>query len=183
MKIYTKTGDKGETSLFTGLRVAKDSLRVDTYGSVDELNSIIGIARSFQPKEPLAEDLERISNLLFIAGSDFATPLEPMPKFEITRISANHFEWLESRIDEYDKILPPLKEFILPGGAKTAAFLHQARTVCRRAERLAVSLAREANLGEHLVIFFNRLSDYLFTAARLANLLDGIDDKIRNKDI
>ncbi len=183
MKIYTKTGDKGETSLFSGRRVAKDSLRVETYGSVDELNTIIGIVRCFKPKEPVVTDLEKLSNLLFIAGSDFATPLEPKPKFDVRRIDVSHHEWLESRIDAYVNTLPVLKEFILPGGCPAASFLHQARTVCRRAERLAVSLAREEDLGQDLPIFLNRLSDFLFTAARMTNWLEGIEDKIRNKNI
>ncbi len=183
MKIYTKTGDKGETSLFSGARVKKNSLRVDTYGSVDELNSIIGIVLAHQPAEPVASDLEKISSLLFIAGSDFATPHSPEPKFEISRLGSIHSEWLEKKIDEYDERLSPLKNFILPGGSKSASFLHQARTVCRRAERLAVSLADKEILNENLVIFLNRLSDYLFTAARYVNKLEGFEDKIRNKEI
>lgn len=176
MKIYTKTGDKGETGLFNGTRVSKSNLRVELYGTVDELNSIIGIARSFEPPALIGKLLKELSYLLFNLGSDLATPLTPKPKFTVPRISQENIEFLEMKIDEFDEKLPELKNFILPGGSRTAAFLHNARTVCRRAERLAVKLAYEEDLGEYAVIFLNRLSDLLFTAARMANYESGIED-------
>lgn len=176
MKIYTKTGDDGTTGLFSGARVDKDSLRVETYGTTDELNSIIGIAVSHINNNELKQDLLFLNNLLFFVGSDLATPLEPKPKFDVKRISMENIEWLESKIDEYTDKLPELKNFILPGGAISAAHLHHARTVCRRAERLCVRLSRNDYLGEYIGKFLNRLSDYLFTAARMANYLEGIND-------
>lgn len=176
MKIYTKTGDDGTTGLFSGARVDKDSLRVETYGTTDELNSIIGIAVSHLKSSQLKEDLLYLNNLLFFVGSDLATPVEPKPKFDVKRINRENIEWLENKIDEYSEQLPELKNFILPGGAVSAAHLHHARTVCRRAERLSVRLSRSEDLGEYIGKFLNRLSDYLFTAARMANDLEGIND-------
>ncbi len=176
MKIYTKTGDDGTTGLFSGLRVTKDSLRVETYGTTDELNSIIGIAVSNMKQSQLKEDLLYLNNLLFVVGSDFATPFEPKPKFDVKRIDGGNIKWLEKKIDNYTGKMPELKNFILPGGSVPAANLHHARTVCRRAERLCVSLEREEYIGEHIGKFLNRLSDYLFTAARMANYDEGIAD-------
>jgi cob(I)alamin adenosyltransferase len=176
MKIYTKTGDDGSTSLFDGRRVSKSSLRVETYGTVDELNSIIGLATSFLEDGVLRNDLIQISNWLFNLGSDLATPIEAKISFRINRIEQSNIDFLEMKIDEYTEQLPPLAGFILPGGAKAAAFLHQARTVCRRAERLAVELASHEKITEESVKFMNRLSDYLFTAARYANKLDNKED-------
>lgn len=176
MKIYTKTGDSGTTGLFNGQRVLKDDLRVETYGTVDELNSIIGLARSFELPIEMADDLEKVSMDLFALGSDLATPFSPPAKFDLTRIDSTNITWLEKKIDEYDDILPQLRNFILPGGSKCAAFLHQARTVCRRAERLLVNLEKNEDLGEHVLIYLNRLSDYLFIASRMANHYSKIDD-------
>lgn len=176
MKIYTKTGDKGETGLFNGERVPKSALRVEAYGTVDELNSIIGLARAFDPPEMLDDALKAIINMLFQVGTDLATPIEPPPKFEVNRVDNEMYEYLEKLIDTYDARLPKLKNFILPGGSKPAAFLHQGRTVCRRAERLVVKLAENEPIGENLVVFLNRLSDFLFTAARFANYLEGVND-------
>ncbi len=180
MKIYTKTGDDGTTGLFNGERVRKDNLRISTYGTIDELNSIIGVAISFEKSERLADDLNTISNLLFKLGTDLATPLEPAPKFPIKRITEEEIIFLENLIDNYNEDLPPLRNFILPGGAHSAAFLQQARTVARRAERAIVSLQNENDIGPFIVKFVNRLSDYLFTAARLSNKLSGQDDMIAN---
>lgn len=181
MKIYTKTGDDGTTGLFNGERVLKSNQRVNLYGSVDELNSIIGLAVS-SAQTHLNIDLERINNLLFDLGSDLATPFDPPPKFKIQRLDKKWIDWLENKIDEYDKNLEPLKTFILPGGSMQAAFLHQARTVCRRAERLAVDLSKEIDLGQVAIKFLNRLSDYLFTAARYSNQLQNVSDKKWQKD-
>lgn len=183
MKIYTKTGDDGTTGLFNGERVSKSSLRVETYGTVDELNSIIGLAYSSNSPEPVKTHLHQISNLLFNLGSDLATPKNPPPSFEITRLEAKSILFLESLIDLYDDNLPELKRFILPGGSMSASFLHQARTVCRRAERLAVRLTEIDDIGEIPVKFLNRLSDYLFTASRFANKLSDIEDVEWTKEI
>lgn len=176
MKIYTKTGDDGTTGLFNGERVHKSNDRVNLYGTVDELNSIIGLAVATASTD-VNQHLEKINNLLFDLGSDLATPLDPPPKWEIKRLEPQWIEWLESNIDQYDKHLEPLKTFILPGGSMQAGFLHQARTVCRRAERLAVSLSKEVDLGPVAVKFLNRLSDYLFAASRYSNHLQGVKDK------
>jgi cob(I)alamin adenosyltransferase len=179
MKIYTKTGDKGTTGLFNGERVDKDHLRVETYGTVDELNTIIGIAISFENSEILKNDLQSIQFTLFKAGTDLATPLNPPPKWQIERISESDFKFLELKIDEYSNQLPELKNFILPGGSISSGFIHQARAVSRRAERLAYSLSKESDLGENILIYLNRLSDYFFTAARYSNFLAGVEDIIK----
>lgn len=176
MKIYTKTGDKGETGLFNGERVPKSSLRVNVYGTVDELNTVIGLGRAFDPPEMLEDGLKQISAMLFSLGTDLASPLDPPPKFEVIRITEENYKYLEELIDIYEERLPKLKNFILPGGSKVAAFLHNGRTVCRRAERLAVELAAAEPVNESAIIFLNRLSDYLFVAARLANYLEGVKD-------
>jgi len=176
MKIYTKTGDDGTTGLFGGQRVAKYTLRIAAYGTVDELNSIIGIALTHKPTQTLKHPLEHVSSLLFTVGSDLATPLEPPAKYHIPRVEAAHVEWLEQLIDEFQEQLPELKNFILPGGSPLAAHLHHARTVCRRAERAAVELSHSENIGNIAVQFLNRLSDFLFVTARMANFLEGVDD-------
>lgn len=176
-KIYTKTGDKGKTSLFNGERTSKYSLRVCSYGTIDELASIIGIATAFTPDgTPLKDDLAHLSSVLFRLTTDLASPFNPPPKFEIERINANHISEIEELIDKYTSILPVMKSFIIAGGGKGASFLHQARTVARRAERLIVELAETDELGEYVPTYVNRLSDYLFVAARYCNFLEGIDD-------
>lgn len=174
MKIYTKTGDDGTTGLFNGKRVYKYDLRVETYGTVDELNSVIGLANSGEMPQPIKSDLTNISNLLFVLGTDLATPNDPPPKFNVDRVNRKDVEMLEKLIDSYDEKLPQLKSFILPGGSEASARLHVARTVARRAERLAVQLATSESISTEVILFLNRLSDYLFTAARYANLLLGV---------
>lgn len=176
MKIYTKTGDDGTTGLHGGSRVPKNSLRVETYGTVDELNSIIGLVTTLQIDPKLKEMLEIINNMLFTLGSDLATPYTDNPKYKVVRIVPEYITWLERKIDEMTEPLPQLRSFILPGGSTAAGYLHHARTVCRRAERTAVALASEENIGEYAVKFLNRLSDYLFTAARFANFRADIED-------
>jgi cob(I)alamin adenosyltransferase len=175
-KIYTKTGDDGSTGLFGGKRVSKADLRVQVYGTIDELNSYIGLITTKNPPKELDEPLNNLNNILFVAGSDVATPLEPKPKFEIQRISKDNVLMLEQLIDEYTAKLPVLKNFILPGGTEVSALLQVARTVCRRAERHAVELTETEDLGPHLIKYLNRLSDYLFTAARYANFLAGVEE-------
>lgn len=168
MKIYTRTGDDGTTSLFSGGRVRKDHLRVEAYGTVDELNSVLGVARTLQPQGELATWLEQIQNQLFHLGSDLATPLDAKADW-VVRVEESAVQWLESSIDAMTEQLPALKTFILPGGTPIAAYLHVARTVCRRAERLTVALAEHEDLGPWTLQYLNRLSDWLFTAARYAN--------------
>ena len=175
-RIYTKTGDKGTTGLFGGQRLSKADLRIEVYGTVDELNAMIGVALSHDPPALLADELTTLSALLFSLGSDLATPLYPPPAFDIPRIKDSQVQWLERCIDAHDEQLSPLKNFILPGGTQCAAFLHSARTICRRAERSCVALAEREDIGEVVVKFLNRCSDYLFSAARMANHLCGVVD-------
>jgi cob(I)alamin adenosyltransferase len=151
-------------------------LRVSVYGTIDELNSLLGIVVALDVPEPIKGSMEKLNSLLFVAGSDIATPLDYSRTINIERINSNNILWLEALIDEYTSQLPELKHFILPGGSQSAAFLHLARTVCRRAERLAVELSQSEEIGEFIIKFLNRLSDYLFTASRYANHLSGITD-------
>ena len=172
-KVYTKTGDKGKTRLAGGQQVWKDSLRVEAYGDVDELNSTIGVVRAFNAESvgsrPSADRLEAelrwVQNKLFDVGGLLATAPGQMFK-NMPTVTAGDITRLEKLIDSCQKDLPPLKEFILPGGGKISSLLHQARTICRRAERLCVRLGREESLDPALVRFLNRLSDALFVLAR-----------------
>ncbi|MBW7888485.1 MAG: cob(I)yrinic acid a,c-diamide adenosyltransferase [Bacteroidetes bacterium] len=168
MKIYTKTGDKGETALFGGKRIPKDNIRIESYGTVDELNSVLGIVRSFHVPGDLDEILDDLQNQLFVLGADLATPQENTNSI-IPRISQLDIENLEKIIDRIDQQLVPLKAFILPGGNSAASYLHFARTVCRRAERSAVRLSHSEDIGSDVVMYLNRLSDLLFVLARYAN--------------
>ncbi|OGU59594.1 MAG: ATP:cob(I)alamin adenosyltransferase [Ignavibacteria bacterium GWF2_33_9] len=176
MKIYTKSGDDGTTGLFNGKRVKKFDLRVECYGTVDELASVVGLAVSFGTDEVMKDDLQEISHKLFRFASDLATPLNPPAKFKIARIEQSDIDYLENKIDTYDLELEPLRNFIISGGTNSAAFLHLARTVSRRAERRIIELNEKEDLGEFAVKFINRLSDYLFTAARIANSRAGKSD-------
>jgi cob(I)alamin adenosyltransferase len=175
LKIYTKTGDKGETDLFGGKRVPKDDLRIDAYGTVDELNSLVGTARSFNEDKILDLVLSEIQNQLFVLGADLATPPDAKSP-AVRRITVKDYTTLEGIIDDFEGRLGALNSFVLPGGAKTASFLHCARTVCRRAERLVVSLRRKQEGSEEILIFLNRLSDLLFVLARYSNKISGVRD-------
>jgi cob(I)alamin adenosyltransferase len=168
VKIYTKTGDGGETGLFAGGRVAKDNLRVEAYGAVDELNAVVGVVRSSAVDAELDACLYRIASELFCLGADLATPLEANAAW-IVRVDEEMIRALELEIDRFEEELEPLKNFILPGGSPAGAALHLARTVCRRAERRTVTLARTENINEAAGRYLNRLSDWLFVAARLVN--------------
>ena len=170
MKIYTKTGDKGETSLFGGKRVPKDALRIEAYGTVDELNSIIGVCRSMNTAKEVDAVFEEIQNDLFVLGADLATPVGSDNK-NLKRVTATDISRLEGHIDTIEPSLTPLNSFILPGGNRTASMVHFARTVCRRAERLVVHLGREEHVGELPTVYLNRLSDLLFVMARWINAL------------
>jgi cob(I)alamin adenosyltransferase len=175
-KIYTRTGDEGTTSLFGGERVTKSHPRIDAYGTVDETNSLIGLARAHLDEQPgydrLDSVLQRLQEELFILGADLATPEES--KSVVPRIAAPHVEHLETDIDAFSETLEPLKNFILPGGTPGAATLHTARTTCRRAERLAVSAASLEPINEQTTTYLNRLSDLLFVLARWANRQAGV---------
>lgn len=174
MKIYTKTGDAGQTGLFGGLRVAKDALRVHAYGTADECNAAIGVARAAGGLDAeLDAMLAQVQNQLFVVGADLATP-EESPN--IPRVGAEEIAQLEQWIDGLEATLEPLRQFILPGGTPAAAQLHMARTTCRRAERWAVSLLHEEPISPHVLSYLNRLSDFLFVAARAANARAGATD-------
>ncbi|PJF20774.1 MAG: ATP:cob(I)alamin adenosyltransferase [Phototrophicales bacterium] len=168
MKIYTKSGDAGETSLFAGGRVPKNDPRVDAYGTVDELNSYLGLIRTFNLPAPASTWLEAVQNTLFTIGADLATPLDAKPDW-LVRLNSDPVKLLEDAIDTMDESLEPLRAFVLPGGVQAAAFTHIARTVCRRAERLCVDLAQSHPINHEVIIYLNRLSDFLFVLARFIN--------------
>jgi cob(I)alamin adenosyltransferase len=177
-RIYTRTGDKGETGLIGGTRVPKDSVRVKAYGNVDELNSVLGLARAFLKDQELDSVLEKLQNDLFIAGADLAAPERGAGSgHEGPRIKEEMITALEQTIDKFQEELPPLRVFILPSGGQAGAVLHFARAVARRAERSIVELSKAENLGEHMVPYMNRLSDLLFVIARVANHRAGISEE------
>jgi len=173
-RVYTRSGDKGDTALVGGKRVPKDSWRIEAYGTVDELNSIVGLARVFNSAAPAAtardrlEDiLKRMQNDLFDLGSELATPAESAYE-GMFRVGDDEVKALERLMDECQKDLAPLNSFILPGGGKVSAFLHQCRTVCRRAERIVLRLGREEDIGPYPLRYLNRLSDLFFVLSRWA---------------
>ena len=168
MKIYTKTGDAGKTGLYGGTRVPKDAMRVEACGTVDELNACIGFVRSQMQDLEIDAILHRIQNELFDIGADLAT-LDAHPKAASMRIPPTLTPELERDIDRFEEQLPPLKNFILPGGSAGGGAIHLARTVCRRAERCVVSLTREETVNPEVLIYLNRLSDLLFVLARTVN--------------
>lgn len=165
MKIYTKTGDKGKTSLLGGSRVAKYHLRIEAYGTVDELNAQIGVLRSGEINNDIKEVLISIQSMLFTAGSQLAT--EPgKAKVKIPTLKEEAITFLENQIDKMEEDLPPMRNFVLPGGHPSVAAAHVARTVCRRAERIVLHLKDESDVPEPVTIFLNRLSDFLFVLSR-----------------
>ena len=175
MKIYTKTGDKGDTSLFGGQRVPKDALRIEAYGTVDELNSVLGICRAENNDAEINSVLAQVQEQLFELGADLATPRSVAAK-NVRRIGQKDAHHLEKIIDSLEVHLKPLKHFILPGGTPVAARIHFARTVCRRAERHVVRLSRNEDISEDIIIYLNRLSDLLFVLARHANHLASVPE-------
>ena len=183
MKIYTRTGDSGETGLFGGGRVSKDSARVCAYGDVDELNAVLGSAHAHLTDAEIAGRIEILQSDLFIIGSHLATPpstrgAKPsLPAFPAGRIGE-----MEAWIDQAEEELPALRNFILPGGSAPGAALHHARTVCRRAERSVVALAGTENVDDYVIVFLNRLSDLLFDFARLANYRAGAPERLWSGD-
>ncbi len=177
-RIYTKTGDEGRTGLGGGQRVPKDSQRVETYGTVDELNSQIGVALATGLCQRLSGELRLIQNELFDLGADLATPATSQARHPVPTVEPRHIEKLEGLIDEFNEVVGPLTNFLLPGGAPGAAQLHVARTVCRRAERAATTLAREETIGPTVLRYLNRLSDALFVMARYENHERGVPEPL-----
>jgi len=175
-RIYTRTGDDGSTALGSGSRVNKDHLRVECYGTVDELNAQLGAALAVGLPAEIAETVRRIQNDLFHLGADLCVSEEDKRSRPLPAIEARHVSWLESTIDQWNERLQPLANFILPGGTAGAAHLHLARTVCRRAERQLVALARQEAVGPQTLPYLNRLSDALFVLARAVNHLAGESD-------
>ncbi len=175
-RVYTRAGDDGTTALAGGQRVPKESLRIEAYGTVDELNSAIGVAVASGLEAPLAEPFGVIQQVLFNLGAELATPRAPDEEASGPRVEGRHIDQLEAWIDAWNEDLDPLTSFILPGGDLTAAHLHLARTICRRAERITFALSREEYAGEFTARYLNRLSDLLFVAARLQNQLGGHGD-------
>lgn len=189
MKIYTRTGDSGTTGLFGGGRVAKNDPRIRAYGTVDETNSTIGLARahlsaslsiSGSHSVRLNDTLKRIQAELFVVGADLATPLDA--RASVPRVGTAHVTMLEEDIDRFDGELPDLRHFILPGGTLCSSTLHLARTTCRRAEREAVEAIASIELNPDTIVYLNRLSDLLFVLARWGNLAAGVEDTIWEPD-
>ncbi|OIQ30651.1 MAG: ATP:cob(I)alamin adenosyltransferase [Bacteroidetes bacterium MedPE-SWsnd-G2] len=182
MKVYTKTGDKGTTALFGGTRVPKHHIRIDSYGTVDELNSHIGLIRDQAIAPHYKVVLERIQDRLFTVGAVLATDPEKAilkngkQRLNIPKISTSDLEYLEQEIDDMDAALPPMTHFVLPGGHQTVSFCHIARCVCRRAERLASALNDIEPFDAHTLKYLNRLSDYLFVLARKLSSDLGADE-------
>ena len=169
MKIYTKTGDKGTTSLVGGTRVPKTHIRLEAYGTVDELNSNLGLLITYLLDGKDKDFLQQVQDRLFAVGSYLATDREKMELKEASIISSEQVEMVEREIDRLDTLLPPLSAFILPGGSRGAAVCHVCRTVCRRAERRILALAEQVEIASELLAYVNRLSDYLFVLSRKMN--------------
>ncbi|MBI1813102.1 cob(I)yrinic acid a,c-diamide adenosyltransferase [Candidatus Peregrinibacteria bacterium] len=178
MTIVTKTGDKGQTGLFGGKRIPKDYARIHAYGTVDELNAAIGVALAEEgfSRETRA-NLTRLQHLLFRVGGDLATPLATRAKQD--RIGSSHVTEIDVWIFSLEALLPPQTQFILPGGNRRASLLHLARTVCRRAERWVVTLEKQEEINHDVLVFLNRLSDFLFLAARQAAIEEGGEVTVR----
>ena len=179
--IYTRSGDKGSTSLVDGTRVSKVALRVQSYGTIDEANSWIGTARAFATDPLLTKCLTFVQNRFYNCSSNIATP--PDSDFAPPQISADDITWLERAIDVFERTSGPINNFIVPGGSQSAALLHVARTVCRRAERLLVELADSEPVDSQVRAFVNRSSDFLFAAARYANAVSGDGDVFWQRDL
>ncbi|MEW6234955.1 MAG: cob(I)yrinic acid a,c-diamide adenosyltransferase [Candidatus Omnitrophota bacterium] len=181
-KIYTKTGDDGYTSLLGGKRIAKDSLRIEAYGTIDELNAFIGFAISQDASKDIQPLLEAIQRHLFRIGAILASDNELEKEKRGLLFPLDHSEYLEQQIDFLSESLPPLRHFILPGGSPAACALHAARTVCRRAERRAFALHQSEPMDKAVLIYLNRLSDLLFVMARYQNAKDGVEEIIWNDE-
>lgn len=180
--MYTRGGDRGETSLYGAGRVPKDSPRVEAYGTIDELNCCVGVALASCRHAEISEPLKRIQAELFTAGADLATELGGAEAARVPRIDGKDTKQLEDMVDELQVKLPRLTTFILPGGSETSSRLHHARAVCRRAERRIVALSSQEKVNPELLPYFNRLSTCLFGLARYANLLEGVREEVWKKD-
>ena len=178
MKLYTRRGDDGTTDLIGGPRVSKDSLRIEACGTVDELNAAVGMIRSACEHSQIDRRLEIAQRRLFEIGADLATPQtrDETDAAKASRLDESHVRETERFIDQLSEPLAPMKHFVLPGGGELSARLHLARAVCRRAERVCVTLAGRESINPHAIVYLNRLSDLLFAAARRANQLDGVND-------
>ncbi len=176
-KLYTRQGDRGETSLFGGERVSKDHPRVDAYGLLDQTSAAIGLLTVSLPPGEMRDELQQVQNALFDMGAELATPPDSRLQYKLPRVIEEE-DWrrLERLLDEYDAQVPPLRSFVLPGGHETAARAHLARTVCRTAERAVVRLAHEEEVRADVLTYLNRLSDFLFVCARLLNHRAGVDE-------
>lgn len=176
MKIYTKTGDKGKTSLFGGTRVPKYHLRIEAYGTIDELNANIGLIRDQKIDDHTSDILLKIQTELFTLGAMLATPPEKevlkngKDRLNIEKINNEKISLLESEMDAMNEVLPPMTHFVLPGGHPTVSYCHIARCICRRAERITTQLSDESNVNPQILMYLNRLSDYLFVLARKLTL-------------
>lgn len=176
VKIYTKTGDRGTTSLFGGKRVDKNSARIEAYGTVDELNSQIGVVLSLNPPKDLVKKLIRVQEELFVLGADLSAPLDV--KVKVPRVSKPFITRLEKEIDKWEKTLPKIKNFVLPGGGRVGSILHLARTIARRTERSVVAFSKVEKINRNAQVYINRLSDWFFVAARQVNKLENQTEKI-----
>lgn len=178
MKVYTKTGDEGETGLLGGSRVHKDDRRIELYGTVDELNSFVGLITSHNDDKRVNDFLQKVQSELFNLGSNLACPIADREKFKLVGLTTDLVFELEKKIDLMEDELEPLKNFILPGGSKASSYSHVARTVCRRAERRMITFEREnpKEKVEGAIIFLNRFSDYLFVLARYFNKKANLKD-------
>ena len=183
MKVYTRTGDDGTTALFGGGRVQKDDVRVAAYGAVDEANSALGLARAALTGEPdgsslrsLDDELQAVQSLLFDLGADLATPLDAKTRSYVTPVDDGDVKRLESLIDTLTEELPPITNFVLPAGTQASAALQLARATVRRAERETLTLSRESQINPQALVVLNRLSDLLFTLARVANVRAGVEE-------
>jgi cob(I)alamin adenosyltransferase len=176
MKIYTKTGDRGDTGLFGGERVDKDDARVDAYGSVDELNAVIGTARAAGLPEAVDRIVAEVQGELFVLGAELSSVPGKEDKLRMSLLSATEIERLEQAIDAAEAGLPELRSFVLPAGTAGAAALHHARTVCRRAERRVITARRTTPIRDEVVVYLNRLSDLLFVLARRTNHAASVAD-------
>ncbi len=175
-KVYTRSGDGGETRLGGGQKVPKDCSRIDALGAVDELNSVLGLALAAGLAAPISEGLRRVQNELFDLGAELSVLEEDRSRIESLRIEGRHVQALEAEMDGNLARLGPLNEFVLPGGSAGAAWLHLARTVCRRAERLVVALSHKEPVSPSVLAYLNRLSDWLFVLARVENEAQGVPD-------
>lgn len=183
MKIYTKTGDAGETGLFGGNRVSKTDPRVEAYGTVDELNASLGLARAFAHDLQVTRTLADLQNALFEVGADLATPHGAKARSRVDPIDAEDVAGVEASIDAYQQELAALESFILPAGNPCAAAIHVARSVCRRAERRVVGLAADHEVNPKVQVYLNRVSDLLFVLARIVNMRAGVsEDPWRKRD-